>query len=271
MKQTILIALILFGSTFLIYETAHFCMAQGLPHWLCWMTAIMLEGGCILAATYKDKPARIIVCCFVGFVLFASSYGRIDPLLTADKTTAGQNRLIQTLDNDILSVEKSLADFHKRRQNGNYAATNRELLKKQAERAEILKSINASPQAAIGVAVIVLRSWGIVALRFFVQIFNIFLATKLGTPKTNRRNGFKTSHVETNATDSTDFELDSNAYNILEYIDKKGGVLKRPALLGSKKLTGVDAYECAIETLSNAGLLQISTNGKAANTVYRLV
>jgi len=273
MKQAILITLILFGSTFLIYETAHFCMAQGLPHWLCWMTAAMLEGGCIIAATYKDKFARIIVCCFVGFVLFASSYGRIDPLLTADKTTAGQNRLISAMDANIASLETRLADLNKQGQRLNYATTNKELTNAQKERTQTLKQLNASPQATISMAVMALRSWGIVALRLFVQIFNIFLASRLTLKKTQPQlsatDAGQTPQT-TKAEQDQQIDLDQPSLKLYKYIDQRGGQVKRRNLLSSRILKGAPAYDTAINSLRDAGYLTISTNGKIANTTYSI-
>lgn len=276
LKPYIQLALIIAGALFLIHETAHFIAMQGIPAWLCWSTAIMLEGGCLVTATYKDKTGIAIVAGFVIFVLAASSYGRIDPILTADKTTTLQNKIIQSYEADITSLENQLNTFKQQKQKLNTAATSRELNKKRADRTAALKQISQTPQAATGKIAAIARTWGIVALRLFVQLFNIFLAGRLTFKQTQpTQPATQPQHNPAGqpAPQQADHhpEIDQpEALKLYNYIDQRGGNIRRRQLISSRVFKNASEADTAINHLRELGCLTISQNGKVANTTYSI-
>jgi len=268
MKPYIQLTLIIAGAAFLVHETAHFIAMQGIPATLCWSTAVMLEGGCLVTATYRDKAGRLIVTGFVCFVLAASSYGRIDPIITADKTTTLQNKIIDAYDADIKSLESQLTTFKQQKQKLNTAATSRELNKKRAERTEALKQISQTPQAAAGKIVAIARTWGIVALRLFVQLFNIFLASRITFSKIQTaQTTTKTKRNKQEPEKEIDNPAALKAFN---YISDRGGQVKRRQILASRVFQNAAACDHAIDYLKENGYLLVSTNGTVSNTTYSI-
>jgi hypothetical protein len=246
----VLFAMIISGGTFLVYETTHFVMAQGLPVFLAFLVALTLESFCVLASAYKS---RIIVYCFVVLVLFASSYNRLSPILDDDGMSRAQTLRVEALNSSVASLERQLEIFNEQRQPKNSARVSRELKEKLAERDAAIAAISSAPMAALNIATIAGNIVGIIFLRLFVQICNIYCAEKLGERIFKPKKKQATSH----------HVLEKTA----KFIRDKGEI-NRQKLLESKQLTAADAVDLSTDLLAAMGHIEIKTNGKKANTLY---
>lgn len=228
------------GSVFLISETAQYLIIQGLKIPLAWIVACALESGCLLLASQRDWFSRAAVMVMVVLALFASSMHRIAPITQADTATASQQIRLSAMTDDIRRLEDQVRVFADTGQKNNHASFSRKMTEKIEERAALMFDIASQPPQAI-------MGWqigGIVVFRGIIQVVNIICAWKLGGLK-RRQESVKKSQ------DSA----------IIDYIEEKGGQIKRQSLLSSKILEGVQEYDQELEALIHAGQIVVTKNG----------
>jgi len=246
----ILSAMILMGGTFLVCETMSFCQMQGLNLFLSFIVALTLESFCIIAAMYRK---RVLVGAFIALVLCVSSYNRVAPILKADGLSAIQAMKINALAESVKDYQEQIKTFKEQGQPKNTARVSRLLTSAKEKHIAAIEASEASPASVVSWVTMSADIIGIIFLRLFVQLSNIFCAERLGAPLLKKKKRPPLHPV---------------LAKFLGYMNEKDGAIVHQKLLESKVITAADAVDLTSDLLKAMGRIDIEDNGKKANRQY---